>query len=569
MLLFVSCKGRKAVTDGKGDETPKGTSSAADEKRFAAMYVDGCAERMKGNLEQALKLFTECNRIDPSSIPVKYELATIYKLLGVNDQALLNAKICAQAEPKNEWYQLLLIECYNSLKQYNQSIKLRENLVKNFPARSEFKEELAYQYQIMGYYDKAFKIYDDLEKQMGINEQISLNKTKLLKNQKKFKEAEAELIRLSESNPDEPRYYSYLADFYLEQNDFEKAKKMYDKILLVDPDNPVVNLALHDYYSAQGKIAEAFEYLKKAFLNPDLDVFTKETIAQSFYKRIDSPDGATYKENGMELARIMLQVHPQTPEANGIYADFLMLDKKFREAAPYYYKAATSEKSNLRSWNQLLKVEYELGRFDSLENHSFRAIELFPNNPNVYFYNGIANMELKNYKKAAQSLKDGLEFVVDNKALMIDFYAGLGDAYNYTGEYEKSDKAFEDALKIDSDNTFVLNQYAYYLSLRKENLERAEKLSKKANELQPDNRKYMDTYGWILYQQKKYKEAEEWLEGAAKLGPKNATILEHYGDVLFKLNKVSEAVKQWENARAAGGTSESLLKKIKEKHLND
>jgi Tfp pilus assembly protein PilF len=152
---------------------------------------------------------------------------------------------------------------------------------------------------------------------------------------------------------------------------------------------------------------------------------------------------------------------------------------------------------------------------------------------------------------------------------MIDFYSGLGDAYNYNKEYEKSDKAFEDALKIDSDNTFVLNQYAYFLSLRKENLDRAEKLSKKANELQPGNRSYMDTYGWILYQQKKFTEAEEWLGNAAKLGPNKPDILEHYGDVLYKLNKVDEAVKQWEKAKQAGGNSETLLKKIKEKKLND
>ena len=124
-------------------------------------------------------------------------------------------------------------------------------------------------------------------------------------------------------------------------------------------------------------------------------------------------------------------------------------------------------------------------------------------------------------------------------------------------------------MKIDSDNTFALNQYAYYLSLRKENLEKAEKLAKKANDLLPENRKYMDTYGWILFQERKYREAELWLGGAAKLGPKDQTILEHYGDVLFRLNKTNEALKFWEDAKAAGGNSELLLKKIKEKKLND
>jgi Tfp pilus assembly protein PilF len=196
-------------------------------------------------------------------------------------------------------------------------------------------------------------------------------------------------------------------------------------------------------------------------------------------------------------------------------------------------------------------------------------MELFPSLATTYFFNGIANNQLKNHKKAAQSLKDGLEFVTDNKSLMLDFYSNLGDAYNYLKDYPKSDKAFEDALKINSDNTYVLNNYAYYLSLRNEFLDKAENFSKRTNELKPNDRNYMDTYGWILFQQKKYKEADEWLSKAAKMGPKNPTILEHYGDVLYRLNKPEEALKEWNEAKQAGGDSQALLKKIKEKKLND
>jgi len=567
LLLFVSCKSKKeAAVSGEKTSDLKTHADAINQLKFATYYVDGCSARMKGNFDEAKKLFVECNRLDPTNNAVKYELAMVYKLLGVNDQALFYAKACAAAEPKNEWYQLILIECYHTLKQYNLSVKVRENLVKNFPGKSEFKEDLAFEYHLLGQYDKAYRIYDELERIFGINEQLTLNKIKLLKSQKKFEDAEMELQRLSESNKLETRFYSYLADFYIEQNDLVKAKEMYDKIISIEPNNPLVNLALHDYYSAQGKITEAFECLKKAFYNPDLDVLTKANIVGSFYEKRNETD---YKEKGLTLAQIMVQVHPEAPEANGIYADYLMLDRKSKEASTYLYKAALKEKSNFRVWEQLLLSYHRLSQFDSVEHHSSIGMELFPSVPMMYFYNGYSNIQLKNYKKAIHSLKDGLEFVVDNKLLMIDFYRNLGDAYFNIKEYEKSDKAFEDILKINSDETEALNQYAYYLSLRKENLEKAEKLSKKANDLQPDNRAYMDTYGWILFQQKKYKEAETWLSGAARLGPKNPNILEHYGDVLFKLNKINEALKQWEDAKTMGGNIERLSKKIKEKKLDD
>lgn len=566
VYFLFSCKSKKQVASTPKDLDIKTSSQKI---QFSGMYIDACAARMKGNLKEALDLFLECRKIDQNSIPVKYELATVYKLLGNIELATENAKLCAESNPKNEWYQLILIDCYNANKQYSQSIKLYESLVKNFPSKTEFKEDLAVEYARLGQFDKSFKIYDELEKIYGANEQLTIYKVKLLKEQKKYKEAENELLKLSASSPTEGRYYAYLAEFYEEQHNSQKTKEMYDKIVEVDPNNPTVNLALSDYYNTLNKPAEAFDYLKKAFQNPDLDAVTKASIAYSYYKRAEERPESNYKKDGIELTKIFLQVHPQSPEANGVYADFLMLDGKTKEAANYYYISALNEKSDFRIWNQLLFLYDNLRQYDSLEHASSKAIELFPSQPITYFFNGFANIQLAKYKKATQSLKDGLEFVVDNKVLMKDFLSNLGDAYNYTKEYQKSDKAFEDALKIDSDNTYVLNNYAYYLSLRNENLEKAEKFSKKTNDLQPNNRNYMDTYGWILFQQKKYKEAEEWLGNASKMGPKNPNILEHYGDVLFKLNKPEEALIQWNLAKQAGGSSELLLRKIKEKKLND
>jgi tetratricopeptide (TPR) repeat protein len=536
--------------------------------RFGNLYVTACSERSKGNLQEALKLFEECRKIEPDNPAVRYELATIYKLLGQNETALGHAKYCAEVDPKNEWYVLLLIDCYNTSKQYSQALKMRESLVKNFPNKNEFKEDLAIQYAVMGLYDKSFRIYDDLERTYGVNEQLTLNKVKLLKSQKKYRETESELLKLTKLDPTEPRYYAYLAEFYLEQNDMDKAKQMYDKILQVEPKNPTVNLALHDYYSRKGDEEQAFMHLKRAFQNPDLDVGTKASIAGSFYSRAEEKD-ETAKNKGIELVRIMLELHPNSTEANALYGDFLRLDKKIREASVYYFKAAMNEKRDFRIWDNLLFIDNELSRYDSLEHHSKTAMELFPNQPVNYLYNGVASTQLKKYSQAVQSLTAGIDFVIDNKALQIQFLSALGDAWFYMKEFGKSDNAFEEALKIDSDNTYVLNNFAYYLSLRNTDLDKAEKYSRRTNELQPNNRNYMDTYGWILYQQKKYREAEEWLAGAAKNGSKNPVILEHYGDLLFKLNKESEALKQWEAAKAAGGNSEELNRKIREKTLND
>lgn len=530
-------------------------------------YVTGCNERAKGNLKEAMEAFQECLKIEPENAAVHYELATVSKMQGQIEKALNHARFCAVAESRNEWYQLLYIECLTDTKQYNQALKMREILVKNFPEKSEFREDLAINYAMLGMYDKSFKIYDELEKNYGVNEQLTLNKVKLLKSQKKFKEAESELLRLSQTDTLQGRYYALLAEFYLEQNDLVKTKKMYDRILVLDPSNPDIQLALHDYYSKTGDAAKAFEHLKLALLNPELEIGIKAGIVGSYYLQAEN-HAPSAKQRGVELATILLKTHPSATEANALYGDFLRLDKKNAEAATYYYKAALTEKKDFRIWDNLLFIENELNRFDSLEKHSFIAMELFPNQPVNYIYNGVANTQLRNYQKAVNSLKTGIDFVVDNRALLIQFYSALGDAYYYLRDYSNSDRSFELALKEDADNTYVLNNYAYYLSVRNEQLEKAERLSKKSNELQPNNRNYMDTYGWILFQEKKYEAANEWLSKAAKMGTRNPTILEHYGDCLYMLGKKVEALQQWEAAKSAGGNSPSLLKKILEKKIN-
>jgi len=144
----------------------------------------------------------------------------------------------------------------------------------------------------------------------------------------------------------------------------------------------------------------------------------------------------------------------------------------------------------------------------------------------------------------------------------------LGDAYNSAKDYNLSDKAFEDALKLQPEDVGVMNNYSYFLSLRNEKLERAESLSARSNELSPNNPSYQDTYAWILYQSGKYNDARVWIEKAIASGGAGEGVLnEHYGDILFKLGDVQGAVDKWKLAQEQGGGTDLLDKKIAEEKL--
>jgi Tfp pilus assembly protein PilF len=265
----------------------------------------------------------------------------------------------------------------------------------------------------------------------------------------------------------------------------------------------------------------------------------------------------------MEICQILVDVHPEDAKAHTVYADYLYRDKKLKEARDEYALAIKTEKGKFSIWNQLMIIESEIRDYTSLETHSKEAMDLFPSQPLPLYFNGAAKMQLKKYKEAAEAFQEAREYVIDNVPLLTQVSASLGEAYHHLKEDEKSDKAFDEAVKLDPDNTTILNNYAYYLSLRKTKLDKAEKFAARANELNKNSPSYMDTYGWILYQQGKLSEAKVWLEKAIKGGgDKNSVILEHYGDICYKLNENDKAMEWWKKAKTYSKGNEGLDQKI-------
>jgi tetratricopeptide (TPR) repeat protein len=203
-----------------------------------------------------------------------------------------------------------------------------------------------------------------------------------------------------------------------------------------------------------------------------------------------------------------------------------------------------------------------------LHEDAAKAAELFPTQPEFHYYNGFALTQLKRYDDAIEAFVTGRDLVVDNKQLEGQFWSSLGDAYNEVKNYKKSDEAYEHALAIDENNVPVLNNYAYFLSERGENLDKAAQMSRKSNDLQPGVATYIDTYAWVLYKQGKYAQAKAEQEKAIAAAEKpDGTLVEHYGDILFKLGDVAGALEQWKKAQDLGGASELIGRKVTEGKL--
>ena len=577
LFSFLSCKISHTTTKKKrgADEAQNSKSSHSsnddhlsgkDKMNFDYLFFNGNKEKMLGNYDLAESTLLKALSIDPSSSAVMYDLANIFAFKSNKKQSLFYSKKAAEGDPKNIWYQLLYVDCLKENKQTAEVVAVYQKLVKEFPERIDLYYELASSYLYVNKPSEAIKVYDKIENLVGVTEDASLQKIKIYKATNKIDKAIEEIQKLIKAFPKEGKYYGVLGELYQAGGQSDKALQAYADLLKIDPENAYVHLSLADYYRNQKQDQKAFDEIKIAFKSKNLDIDSKVKILLSYYSITETY--TDLKGEADTLCKMIVEVHPDEAKAFSIYGDFLLRDRKYEEARTQYRKSIALDKEKYALWEQLLIIESELNDIGAMQKESKEAIELFPNQSLPYFINGTANIQLKNYKEAVEVLTAGKEFVYNDQRILAQFYADLGDAQNQLKNYTASDSAYNKALEIAPDNVYVLNNYAYYLSLRNSNLEKAEAMSKKSNDLEPNNSSYQDTYGWILYQMKKYDDAKAWIGKALSDGSKkNGTLLEHYGDVLYKLGDIENALKYWMDAKSAGNTTNLIDKKITDKKL--
>lgn len=494
-------------------------------------YVAAVNEKVNGNYESAAKMFEDYLVKYPKSADANYNLAGIYDAQGRSIKALECAKKACELDKTNKWYLLQKAYLLQRNFNYKETITTYQDLIKLDPKNMDLYFALADAQVRNNMADDAIETLNKAEKTIGNSFEITYEKYRVYTMAGKYDKAIVELEKISELNPGETRIYGMLGELYEQTGNKEKALEMYERILKYEPNNGNVHLSLFQYYLREKQDDKAQEELKKAFESPEVDIDTKMRVMLDYYDR--SERRPELKSEAYELLDLLQKAHPNDAKVYSIYADFLYRDQKIREARDQYKKAVALEKDKFVIWNQLILLDAQLNDKNNLYEDSKQAMELFPTQAGFYFYNGLASNQLKKYNEAIESLNAGKELVVDNDELLAEFYQGLGEAYNYMGKHKESDESFEQVLKYTPDNAYAMNNYAYYLSLRKEKLGRAAEMSKRSNELVKDNPSFMDTYGWILFQQGNYTEAEVWIAKSLKIsGDKNGTLLEHYGDVL-------------------------------------
>lgn len=547
--------------------------SEAEQQKFDYYFHEAINAKVLSKYNTCYDFLQHCYEIDSTNSAVLYELGSFHHSLDQKSKALTYfEKAVKNNSSNNFYYKVSLAMLYFELQQYTQAIDVYESLVQQDPDKTDLYLYLAESYRLDGNIPKAINALDKLEKVTGLNERISLQKFQLYSVIENKSKAYAELEKYIERYPKEVKYYVLLGNIYVQDDKLQEAYMTLSKARAINPDDPYLITAMAGYYEKANRKEDAQRELNIALLSPKLDIDTKLTILGQYIGTLHKNDGDTQRANAL-LDTLIIE-HPQEPKLNMVYGELLMLQKKTNEAHTQFKIFAESNPANPTGWEQLLRATPP-DSIDASINVCKTAISHLPDEILFYFYLGVGEYQKKEYEKAIQTLKEGVSRSQedDSPMLVSELYGLIGGAYYDIKNSDSAFVAFENALKYNPKNLGVLNNYSYYLSIEKRDLDKAEKMSRVTITAEPTNPTFLDTYGWILFEQGDYVSSKIYIGNAVKYSEEkgedmNSEVLEHYGDVLFKSGDMEQALEYWIKARdKSEKPKESLDRKIETKTL--
>lgn len=566
VLFFASCA-LSLFSEEKG-------LSFEQQKKLDYFYLEGLRLKANGEKSNAYHAFQHALKVDSTSSATLFELSNYYLSLRAYYQALESLEKATLYSPENLQYKLALANLNRDLGKSEEAIALYETIVKENPNKHELHYYLSQLYLREGQIEKSIQSLDAMEDNMGMEESLSLQKYSLYNHINQGDKALKEIEKLAEKFPTVAKYPIIIGDFYLSHNQKEKALKQYEKAYKLDPLNPYYVVSMANYYELMGDEEAVTKEIEKALKNPLLEMDIKLEILGKYIEELLQEKKDIEKANS--LLKTLLEQHPQEKELQLIYGEFLLSQSKIEDAKFQFKLVTESNPDEIKAWHRLLNIAIDENNTSEIISTCEAASVYFPEVAEFYFYKGAAYMQEEKYEQALETYQKSLTITSPNEdpILLSHIYGQIGDIYFYQNDKEKAYQAFDKAVGYDENNITVMNNYAYFLALDKRDLAKAERMSGKCIQLQPNNATFIDTYAWIFFQQGNYSLAKFYIESAlSNGGDANGEIIEHHGDILFKTGDVDSAVTEWKKALniklILNENTELLEKKIANRNYYD
>lgn len=530
---------------------------------FIKNFHEGVRLKLNFEIDPAIDKFNLCLKEDPSDDAANFALAQLYLMKNDLQKASFHTKQASISDPKNLYYQTELAFMHQELKEYEQAALIFDKLSKVNLQNPEYYYGSFENWLKAGKRDKALQTLSNLEKYLGGNSEIEIKRYHLLFAEGQENTALNVLLEAKKKYPNEPTIIANLVDYYMQKKQYDSGMKMLQELVTTDPENGLALYMLGDMQMQIGQEQVGLNNLKQAVKKegPTLDQKMEILISIQNFKTSD-PDMES-------LVEYMVDRYPKEAKAHSIRGDYFFKADKFEEATKSYKKAVEINPNLFPIWNQILVLEYQNQWFDSLNVDSDKCIELFPVQPVPYFFSGVAKNQKKQYGDAIIKLKESIDLLLNDVALEAEIYGQIGEANFGLKDLENGKIFYEKAIEKQPTSLIIKNNYAYRLALQTNELEKAEKLIDDVLLAAPNQARFLDTKGWILFVKGKYATAQDYFNQALSIAPTDKVIVEHFGDCAFKLGQKERAFEYWIKAKELKSTNLNLDKKIQNKAYYD
>ena len=557
---LVSCGTVKSTREKPAVALAQSSLTPEQQRKYDYFFLEAMRLKEKKDYASAFGLLQHCLDIHPNAASALYEVSQYYMFLRQVPQGQEALEKAVANAPDNYWYSQGLASLYQQQNELDKAVTLLEQMVVRFPAKQDPLFNLLDLYGRQEKYDEVISTLNRLEKRMGKNEQLSMEKFRIYLQMK-------EIESLVQEYPMDMRYQVILGDVYLQNGKKQEAYDVYQKVLAAEPDNPMAIFSMASYYKQTGQEELYQQQLDTLLLNKKVTPDTKVGVMRQMIVENEQAD----KDSTQIIAlfdRIMKQ-EQDDPQIPMLYAQYLLSKNMEAESVPVLEQVVDLDPTNNAARMMLIGAAVKKEDYKQIIKVCEPGIEATPDALEFYYYLAIAYNQAEKPDSVISICKRALEHKTADgkKEIVSEFYSILGDMYHTQKQMKEAYAAYDSALVYNPSNIGALNNYAYYLSVERRDLDKAEEMSYKTVKAEPNNATYLDTYAWILFEKGNYAEARIYIDNAMKSegGDKSDVIVEHCGDIYYMTGDVDGALTYWKKALEMGSESKTLKQKIEKK----
>lgn len=523
-------------------------AAAQDQRSYENLVITGVDLYSKGDYSAAKAVLKNVVGNDPSNDAALYYMAMIAAYENDTELAETYFQAAAALDSGNFWYRYRLAKLYSLTGRQELAVDMYEKMLKDFPKEKDVYFELVEMYASQQEYQKALDTIAEIEEVIGVTETLAMYRFNILRIMDRHEEA-YESLKKYNSRYSSPYVLSTLADYEMSMYNDSTALAYYDEALSLASDYAPALLGKAETYRVTRRYDEYFDVLYEYIDGQDAPMEAKAEYLMAVLQRTDPKFIRSFRPQLDVAVFKAVEAHPKDSVALQTAAIYFYSTERHDQAKVFFKENTETYPDSFGAAADYVEFLMYSDQWEELSQEGRKAYERFPKETTFLEMASVGDYNLGDYGKVLEICEKVLEVAPADSSKTLRAWSTMGDVYYKLGDSKKAFKAYGKALKVNPDYVYVLNNYAYYLSVEGRKLKKACDMSYKTVIAEPDNATYLDTYAWILHLQGKDDAAKLFFKKAMLYGGKeSAVILDHYAEVLYALKEYDVAFIYWNMA---------------------